>query len=394
MTATTQNENNAAQNNEGNAAMNEVNAQAGKSEVLSNSSTADMIAVTDQIFKDFKGDSQELQLIVAMHKVNDELSIDRIATLIRGDTALYTPKPRKNAAKGTVAKPSRDNQLKGALLNLLPHYAALDAQADKDIVTVAAEQKLAEKIRVAELGRNLNDKQALAVLRQAKVTSDSKNSGKSEAMLKVAALDEMFFRAIQKLYYLRRIQASDLVFNAKAKTIGYTGLGFIVNEGKAKMFDTFGEYSSTLAELGKDANTWLKQDGITSTKAKGKGANARPTETVTATTPSVAINPVESAGKNSKELGNLYKIAGKDPEKAVQLRKDENAKAFFTQYFAAMFVTDGEVDMTAFQKAVDVAMAKAKIARKVVVIYGTELRQDSKALNTKASVKKSAKKVA
>jgi transcriptional regulator of met regulon len=394
MTATTQNENNAAQNNEGNAAMNEVNGQAGKSEVLKNTSVAEMIAVTDQIFADYKGDSQELQLIVAMHKVNDDLSLENITHILKGDKAIYTPKPRKNAAKGKIVAPTSANQRKGALLNLLPHYAALDAQADKDIVSFAGEVKKAEKEKVAQLSRNLTDKQILALHKATREVTNAKNAGKSEAMLKVAALDEMFERAIKKLYYLRRVSANDVRFNAKSKTITFTGFGFEVDSGKAKMYSEQGEYTVTLAELSRDSNSWLKSDDITSTQARAT-ANTRPTDaTATSPAPSVAINPLENAAKNSKELSNLYKALRNDKVKTAEFRKAENAKELFTQYFMTMFIVDGTVDMDAFQKAVDVAMAKAKIARKVAVVYGTDLQPDSKAAKAqavKANVKRSAK---
>jgi hypothetical protein len=384
-TSTTNTNTNEAQKNEGTNMNNEVKAQASEvsaeaTEAVRNSSDLSQFQrVVDKVLKDFKADNQELEMIVSMVGVHDVLSKDNLAHLIKGDKLLYDPAKRKNAAANSKAKPTSANQQRGVLLAMLPHYADLVKQSAAAILSNTAQMTVKQKEIEKSRGKKLNDKQVLALFSKVTTATHAKNAGKSEAELKIDAIEKMFARAIAKLYYLRRVQAEDVTLNDKTKTITFTGFDFEVNSDggktKVKLFSTKGEYTRTLAELKRDSNTFLKADGVTSVRSNGKGASNTNATTATAT---AEMNPIDTATNNSKAMSGMIKslLKTKNAEQLASFKKAAAPKQLFDDMIAALFIKNGALDVATLQKAMDVAVAKAKIGGKVTVKY-TEPTKDS-----------------
>lgn len=342
--------------------------------VLRNTDWTAFQKMTDKFLDDYKGDSQELEMIVSMMPVMDVLSSDNIVHLIKGDKQLYTPKPRKNAAKGKLPKVTAANQQRGALLELLPHYEALMTAADNEVLNAKSEMAKAQKRIEKESNRNLSNKEIVALFKTTEKNTVNTNVKKGEATLKIEALEAMFDRAIRKVYYLRRIRAESVKLNAKQKTITYIGAVASTEDGKVHITEALSSYTVTLAELSKASNSVLMGDKVTVTRGVGQGAS-NTTPSATPSTSTAQINPIDTAQNNSRVLATMVEsiIKDKKPERLAAFKKAEAPKKLFDDMLQALFISDKQIDIAALQTAIDRAMTKGKVGRKVFVHYASEI---------------------
>jgi hypothetical protein len=325
--------------------------------------------VVDGIIKDFKSDTQELDMIASLVPIHDVLSLENVGHIIKGDKLIWKAEARKNASATKVSemKATTANQVHGALLELLPAYKVISDEAKRSIASSVSEAAKAKKEVEKSKKRTLNEKQALALFLKVSKETTKKNAGKSSAELKKEAVAKMFLRAINKLYYLRRVSATDVKVNAKDKTLTFTGFTIEHIDGsKYKLTSHKADYTVTLAELARDANTMLKSDAVTSVRGTTKASSAPKQDEAK----SVELNPFETVAKNAGEMSKmLLGIAkGKDKGKIQVARNAANIKNSFDAVFQLLFVDEGKLNVVALNKALSTACLKAKVSTVTVTV--------------------------